>query len=227
MKKLKFRAVFSVLASFLTLYFLQGTGNMVLSHIGVRSSTLIADLFEILVYLVSVAGAVVILKSLSRFVFKRQDEESEAAEVFAEARQVDKKSVGENITFVAVTAILCGVGVFLSLSFGGEAPKNIIFAAFAGVFLKAPLEEYLFRYLFVNTALKSGVSVAPSVVLQAVLFGIWHPSGVKIFALAAGVGFGLIASFSGKSGKVSKRGFLLCSISHGIYNAVIYAVALI
>lgn len=217
-KNTKLFGVISVLASFAALVFLQSAGSLI-------SAEIASPLTSAVVYFVAVFGAAFLLKALTRVLFRPICEEESAASAFAEKEETKPRERGEIIAFVALTAVLVAMGVTLTLRSAGDPSQSLIFAAVVGVLLKAPLEEYLFRYLFVNALLRSGAGLWLSIGLQAVLFALWHSAGMRIFALAAGICFGIIVSISGRGGSVSKRALILSVLSHAIYNAAIYGVA--
>ena len=129
-------------------------------------------------------------------------------------------------TLAATACMICASVIFSLIGFGTQRGTTpMLISAAAGILVKPPLEEILFRGLYIN-ALTAGAQLPGSAAIaaQAVLFAAWHPSSARPTALAAGVILGIL------SHKVRKVGESTADIgsavsAHALYNAVMYASA--
>ena len=125
-KNTKLFGVISVLASFAALLFLQSTGSLI-------SAEIASPLTGVVVYFVAVLGAIFLIKALTKVLFRPIDEEESAASAFADAEEKNPCGRGEIPLFICLTAVLCAVGVTMTLCSAGEKPQSLVFAALVGV----------------------------------------------------------------------------------------------
>lgn len=211
-----FGAVLSVGASCASLFAVQGT---------LSRFTPDGVLFSLLPYLAGYVAALFLLKICVSFLPKPDAE----GEIVTEDAPRETKAPAVNRTVVISAALILLLGMNFAVYFvsgGGEARgvDELVVAASLGVLVKPALEEILFRYLYLFVLTKYGrMRLHHAVILQAVLFALWHRPSAMVFALLAGVVLGAVAAVS-HDGK--KDGFIRgCTdavLVHALHNLVLY-----
>lgn len=130
-------------------------------------------------------------------------------------------------TLAATASMIAFSIVFSLLGFGtsGEAAPSLTAAA-AGIFIKPPLEEALFRGIYTDHLTRgAGLSPAAAIAATSILFAAWHPASAAPTALAAGVVLGILTHGVRGTAVDSAPCVLPAIAAHALYNAVMYASA--